>query len=137
MDISSYIRGISLLSIIMLCYSTILIGNYYIYNDIAVNILMLWLIFYSGLIIFYITLFFMKKLKLNYMYIRYMAIVSLFISITYIAIAIINFNIFKYTMEYYYLLHLTYTLGLCMLVACSCILSCDSEVSEVLLINDV
>jgi|SRR3989344_3170381 len=131
MDISSYIRGISLLSIIMLCYSTILIGNYYIYNDIAVNILMLWLIFYSGLIIFYITLFFMKKIKMTFTYIRYMAFVSLFISSIYIAISIINFNIFKYTMEYYYLLHITYILGLCMLIACSCILSCDSEVSEV------
>jgi hypothetical protein len=126
-----YIRlaiiSISLFSISILCYSTNLIGAYYIHNDITEEIFMLWLIFYCGLLIFYITLFFMKKLKMNHAYVFLMIIIAVFISITYLAMAVVNFKNFDFNMEYYYLLPFTSILGFCMCIVWSFTLPFQSE----------
>lgn len=110
---------IQLFSIGILCYTTNSIGSYYIHNYITENIFMDWVVFYTGLIIFCITLFVMNNLKMKRIFMISMAIVAVLLSSTYVAITIVNFKIFDFNMEYYYMPPITSVIGLCMCIVWS------------------
>ena len=108
----------SLISITILCYSTNLIGAYYIYDDIQEDIFHLWSMFYFGLLIFCLSLIYIKKLNYIYLYAYLLVIIGAAICGVYIAITVVNFRKFGFIMKYYYLLPFTSAIGgyLCIVV---------------------
>jgi hypothetical protein len=82
------------------------------------DIFMVWVLFYSGLLVFCLSLFFIKKLEFICIYAILTFIVGILISALYIGTTVANFKRNGVIMEYYYLPPVTIVAGTSMLFVC-------------------
>src|SRR3990167_11295825 len=95
-----------LFSIGLLAYSTYKIALYYLYN-IDCRICIIWVLFYAGLLSFYLSLYFMKGTEINSVYIILISIVGLSITGPYLFMYFRTGERDIRGIKYYYLLLVT------------------------------